>query len=203
VPDIEDNLEGRTFHMKTIMKNRAVLFLALGIFLGLLLSNLGHSLTQSPRVMAQNPAPDLAAMQADIAHLKEVVPSQSHSMTDVGYQFANLWFAGKDKNWPLAEFFLNESRQHIVWTIRIRPIRKDAAGNSVDLKSIFDVISNGPLKNLADSIQSKDEPKFEASYKQMLNGCFSCHVASGKPFLRPVVPQSPPQTIISFAPQPD
>jgi len=189
--------------MKTIMKDRAVLFLFLGIFLGILLSSLGHSLAPSAKVMAQNPAPDLAAMQADIAHLKEVVPSQSHSMTDVGYQFANLWFAGKDKNWPLADFFLNESRQHIVWTIRIRPIRKDAAGNSVDLKPIFDVINNGPLKNLADSIQAKDEPKFEASYKKMLNGCFSCHVASGKPFLRPVVPQSPPQTIISFAPQPD
>jgi len=34
---------------------------------------------------------DLAAMQADIAHLKELAPSQSHAMTDVGYQFANLW----------------------------------------------------------------------------------------------------------------
>ncbi len=189
--------------MQTIMKNRAVLFLALGIFLGILLSNMGHSLTPSAKVLAQNPAPDLAAMQADIAHLKEVVPSQSHSMTDVGYQFANLWFAGKEKNWPLAEFFLNESRQHIAWTIRIRPIRKDSAGNSVDLKSIFDVISNGPLKNLTEAIKNKDEAKFETSYKQMLNGCTSCHIASDKPFLHLVVPQSPPQTIVSFTPQPD
>jgi hypothetical protein len=191
--------------MTKIMRGRGFLLLSLGIFIGLLLSNLVHSWTRSPTVMAQeeakNPVPDLAAMQADIAHLKEVVPSQSHTMTDVGYQFANLWFAGKEKNWPLADFFLNESRQHIAWTIRIRPVRKDSAGNSVDLKSIFDVISNGPLKNLTESIKNKDEARFEATYKQMLNGCNSCHVASDKPYLHLIVPQSPPQTIVSFVPE--
>jgi hypothetical protein len=188
--------------MMKIAANRGVRMLALGILIGLVLSNLMRSLNQSTNVMAQeaakNPAPDLAAMQADIAHLKEVVPSQSHTMTDVGYQFANLWFAGKQQNWPLAEFFLNESRQHIVWTIRIRPIRKDPAGNSVDIKAIFDTISDGPLKNLTQSIQDKNEARFSDSYKQMLTACYSCHLASGKPFLRTVVPQSPPQTIISF-----
>jgi len=186
--------------MRKTLPYRELLVLALGILLGFLLSNRMHHLTQPATVMAQDAAPDLAAMQADIAHLKEVVPSQSHSMTDVGYQFANLWFAGKEKNWPLADFFLNESRQHIVWTIRIRPIRKDTAGNPVDLKSIFDVISNGPLKNLTQAIQDKDSDHFASAYKQMLNGCYSCHVVSGKPFLRPVVPQTPPQTIISFDP---
>jgi hypothetical protein len=78
---------------------------------------------------------DITAMQADISHLKEVVPSQSHTMTDVAYQFSSLWFAGKENNWPLAGFFLNEARQHIRWTIRIRPIRKDLQGYPVDLQS--------------------------------------------------------------------
>lgn len=191
--------------MTKIMKCRDVLMLALGILMGLLLANLARLQKQPATVMAQQeattPAPDLAAVQADIAHLKEVIPSQSHSMTDVGYQFANLWFAGTQKNWPLADFFLNEARQHIVWTIRIRPVRKDSAGNPVDLKNIFDTISNGPLKNLAQAIQSKDEAKFEATYKQMLNGCNSCHIAADKPFLHLIVPQAPPQTIVRFAPE--
>jgi hypothetical protein len=186
--------------MKWIVAHRGILLFALGIFAGFLLSTQAHYFNHPPTVLAQSPAPDLAAMQADIAHLKEVVPSQSHSMTDVGFQFANLWFAGKQKNWPLADFFLNESRQHIEWTIRIRPIRKDAAGNAVDLRSIFTVISDGPLKKLTQSIQNKDADQFTSAYKQMLNGCYSCHVASGKPFLRPVVPQTPPQSIIGFDP---
>ena len=189
--------------MMKIAANRGVRMLALGILIGFVLSNLMHFLNQSTNVMAQeaakNPAADLAAMQADIAHLKEVVPSQSHTMTDVGYQFANLWFAGKRQNWPLAEFFLNESRQHIAWTIRIRPVRKDPAGNPVDINAIFDTISNGPLKDLTRSVQNKNEAQFSDSYKQMLTACYSCHLASGKPFLHTVIPQSPPQTIISFS----
>jgi hypothetical protein len=189
--------------MKKIVTYRELLVLFLGVLVGIVLANGMHFFAHSGTVMAQTPAPDLAAMQADIAHLKEVVPSQSHSMTDVGFQFANLWFAGKEKNWPLADFYLNESRQHIVWTIRIRPVRKDAAGNSVDLKAIFDVISDGPLKKLTTAIQNKDEDQFSSSYKQMLNGCYGCHVASGKPFLRPVVPQTPPQTLISAVPAAD
>lgn len=148
----------------------------------------------------QASAPDLAAMQADIAHLKEVIPSQSHTMTDVGFQFANLWFAGQKKNWPLADFYLNEARQHIRWTIRIRPVRKDPAGNSVDLNPIFDSINDGILNKLKQSIDNKDVAQFEAAYKQTLAGCYSCHQASGKPYLHPVVPTEPPQTIIKFEP---
>jgi hypothetical protein len=199
---VGQNFEGGALQMMKIAASRGVWMLALGILIGLVLSNRTHFLNQSTSVMAQeaakNPAADLAAMQADIAHLKEVVPSQSHTMTDVGFQFANLWFAGKQQNWPLAEFFLNESRQHIAWTIRIRPIRKDPAGNPVDIKAIFDTISDGPLKDLTQSIQNKSEVQFSDSYKQMLTACYSCHLASGKPFLRPVIPKSPPQSIISF-----
>jgi hypothetical protein len=152
--------------MTKIKANRGVLLLALGVLIGIGVSSAVHSLRSSATVLAQAPAPDLAAMQADIAHLKEVVPSQSHAMTDVGYQFANLWFAGKQKNWPLADFFLNESRQHITWTIRMRPVRKDTEGNPVDLKAIFDTISNGPLKALTQSIQDKNDAEFADSYKK-------------------------------------
>jgi len=177
---------------------------AVGVLVGVFAPSLPPILLPAVSAMAQaetpKSAPDLEAMQADITHLKEVVPSQSHTMTDVGYQFANLWFAGKQKNWPLAEFFLNESRQHIAWTIRIRPVRRDASGGAVDIKGIFEGISNGPLKELTQAIQSKNEMQFQTTYKQMLDACYACHQASGKPFLRPIIPQSPPQTIIDFEP---
>src|SRR5258706_15535205 len=116
---------------------------------------------------------DLAAMQADIAHLKEVVPSQSHSMTDVAYQFSCLWFAGKENNWPLAAFFLNEARQHIRWTIRIRPIRKDLQGNDVDLKGIYDSIDNSIIARLQQTIEKKDGAQFATAYKETLVQCYS------------------------------
>jgi hypothetical protein len=149
---------------------------------------------------AKTPVPDISEMQADIAHLKEVVPSQSHAMTDVAYQFSCLWFAGKESNWPLASFFLNEARQHIRWTIRIRPIRKDLQGYPVDLKGIYDSIDDSVMGKLQQAIDKKDGAQFVAAYKDTLVQCYSCHKASGKPYLRPMVPTVPPQTIINFDP---
>src|SRR5438477_13058917 len=62
---------------------------------------------------------DMAALRAAIEQLKGKVPDQSHAMKDVGYHFANLWFAGQKKNWPLAKFYLDETRSHLKWAVRI------------------------------------------------------------------------------------
>ena len=140
-----------------------------------------------------------AASDADVERLKTLVPSQSHSMADVGYHWANLWFAAEQNNWPLAEFYFNESRQHIQWTIRIRPIRKDLDGRDVDLKAIFDAVDTSTLAAVKAAIAEKDRVKFVGAYKVALDGCYSCHKASGKPFLRPIVPHVPGQAI-DFAP---
>jgi hypothetical protein len=142
------------------------------------------------------------ASDADVERLKTLVPSQSHSMADVGYHWTNLWFAADQKNWPLAEFYFNESRQHIQWTIRIRPIRKDPDGRDVDLKAIFDAVDTSTLAAVKAAIAEKDSVKFVSAYKEALEGCYSCHKASGKPFLRPIVPRAPGQAILDFAPGP-
>src|SRR3982074_793523 len=184
---------------------RMLAFFVFGIFIGAAVFSQWKQL-RLPAVAAMEQgatntgAADIVAMQADIAHLKEVVPSQSHTMTDVAYQFSSLWFAGKENNWPLAAFFLNEARQHIRWTIRIRPIRKDLEGNSVDLKGIYDSVDDSVMVRLQQAIDKKDSSQFVATYKETLVQCYSCHKASGKPFLRPKIPTASPQTIINFDP---
>ena len=52
---------------------------------------------------------EVAALRTEVERLKAIVPDQSHAMADVGYHFANLWFAGNKKNWPLAKFYLDET----------------------------------------------------------------------------------------------
>lgn len=142
---------------------------------------------------------DMASMRAEILRLRELVPSQSHAMADVGYHWANLWFAGQQKNWPLATFYYDETHSHILWTIRIRPIRKDDAGQPVDLKGIFDGIDSSSFAAVKDAIAQKDVTKFTAAYKVALESCYACHKASSKPYLRPAIPQAPPQSIINFS----
>jgi cytochrome c553 len=143
------------------------------------------------------PASDVAA---DIARLKDLVPSQSHTMSDVGYHWAGLWFAAKAKNWPLAEFFYGEARQHIRWTVAIRPVRKGPDKADVNLKGIVDALEPTVFATVQLAIQDKNTAEFETAYKDALTGCYSCHKASGKPYLRPQVPTTPPLSIINFDP---
>jgi len=143
-------------------------------------------------------ADDLDALRADVARLKTNAPSQSHTMSDVGYHWTNLWFAAEKKNWPLAMFYFDEARQHILWTIRLRPVRKGPDGKDVNLLPIFESIDTSALKAVADSIQEQNSAAFSAAYRMTLEACYSCHKASGKPYLRPMVPTAPAQSIINF-----
>lgn len=146
------------------------------------------------------PREEIAALQQEVARLKSIATDQSHAMADAGYHFANLWFAGRKKNWPLAKFYLDETRSHLNWAVRVIPKRKDPAGNEVDLKAILQALDNSILTDLGKAVQGKDSEKFTASYKQMLEGCYACHKASGKPYLRPQIPETPPQPILNFDP---
>jgi hypothetical protein len=143
---------------------------------------------------------DLDTLRAEVARLKANAPSQSHTMSDVGYHWTNLWFVGEKKNWPLATFYFEETRQHILWTIRLRPVRKGADGKDVNLVPIFEAIDTSAFKAMAEAIQQQDAQKFAAAYRLTLEACYGCHKAAGKPYLRPMIPTAPAQTIINFDP---
>jgi hypothetical protein len=141
-----------------------------------------------------------STLETDVAHLKDITPAQSHTMIDVGYHMSNLWFAAQQKNWDLAAFEVDETRNRIRWTIRISPTRKKPDGEIVDIKGIFDGIDQSVVTPLKDAVAKQDMTAFVSSYRTMLEACYSCHKASGKPYLRPMIPTTPPQTIINYDP---
>src|SRR5678816_724889 len=105
------------------------LLVAAGLFVVLpLFLQRGQAQAQAAATPTTN-AVDVAALQAELALVKGQLPDQAHGMADVGYHFANLWFAGKQKNWPLAKFYLDETRSHLNWAVRLKPVRKVAAGD--------------------------------------------------------------------------
>lgn len=181
----------------------AVTFLV-GMTVGaLFLSPPLFSVPLSSSAMAQqtaDPKPDLASLQAEIERLKQVVPDQAHAMQDVDYHFTNLWFAANQSNWPLAQFYFNETRSHLRWAVRIIPVRKDNSGQEVKLQDILQSIENGPLMQLEDSIKVKDREKFVAAYEFTLTSCYACHKASDKPYLRPRIPDHPSSAMMNFDP---
>jgi hypothetical protein len=141
---------------------------------------------------------DLVALNNDVAHLKDIVPSNSHLMQDVGFHYNNLWFAGQKKNWPLATFYYDETRSHIRWLLRKSPTVKTKEGEVVNLQGIFDGIDTSSLAMLKKSIEDKNLEEFTSAYKLMLESCYACHKSVGRPYLRPMIPTVPPQSVINY-----
>ena len=147
---------------------------------------------------AQSPARD--DLESRIKALEALLPSQSHMMADVGEHFTNLWFAGRAENWPLADFYLAETKSHLHWAARRIPIRKDNAGRDIDLTKILEAFENSQLTELKQAVDRKDRSGFEAVYKVSLTVCYSCHKAADKPYLRPQIPAEPASRIMNFDP---
>lgn len=156
-------------------------------------------LTRSlPRPGAQTSA--AGDLGAEIAQLKSVQPTQSTAMIEVGYHWANLWFAAEKKNWPLARYLFDEARQGVRWTILIRPVRDLPGGGTVNIKGLFAAIDPSAFAAVQIAIEDEDHAQFVTTYKQALEACYSCHVAIGRSSLRPIVPTVPPSTLIDFNP---
>ncbi len=147
---------------------------------------------------AANTEPQQQDLLARIAALETLIPDQAHIMADVGDHFTNLWFAAGAENWPLAEFYLNETKSHLRWAVRAKPIRKDNQGRDINLGNILEAFENSQLTQLKQAIDGKDRGAFERVYKDSLTVCYSCHKASEKPYLRPQIPTEPETRIINF-----
>jgi hypothetical protein len=180
----------------TIQKLRLLAVLLLGIGLGAA----GYAILLPAAQPAAAQVADTPDWTAEIEAIKGKLPDQAHAMQDVGYHFSNLWFAGKQKHWELANFYWAETRSHLHWAVRIIPVRKDNAGAEIKLVDILEGMENGPLKQLGEAIAARDDAAFEKAYRFSTEACYGCHKASDKPFIRLQIPAQPETPIINFDP---
>lgn len=153
-----------------------------------------------PLQAAEPEAPaTLESLQAEVERLRGIMPGQAFAMTQVAYNFNNLWFAVQAENWPLAQFYLNETRVRLRWAIRITPVRRIANGE-IDLAPIATALETSQLAAVEQSIAARDNAGFVAGYTAMMHGCQGCHEASEKPFLQLHIPTVPAEAMIRFTP---
>ena len=183
---------------RTVSAPAVIISLVLGAVIGGMAVEYWLTRTAA-RPEAQAPAAS-ATLAADVEHLKSVLPTQSHTMTDVGYHWANLWFAVQKKNWPLANYFFHEARQSMRWTVVIRPVRQKAGGGTVDVKGIFNAMDISAFAAVQLAVEDQNEAEFTGAYKSALEACQSCHAAAELPYIRPTIPTAPPTTVIDFNP---
>src|SRR6266446_7421841 len=159
--------------LKSNFKVGASALIGTGAVLGLLLS----AVTQWPpgvvetRAGAEEKPPRVLEVTNSPSvpnPISGMLPDQSHAMADVGYHFANLWFAADKENWPLAKYYLEETRSHLNWAVRLHPVRTTKAGSQVDLKGILQAIDNSFLSEIDSAITNKDASKLKIAYQQTL-----------------------------------
>src|SRR5262252_8709657 len=147
--------------------------------------------------------PTMESLPEEVAKLKALLPSNSHIMMDVQWHWNNLWFAAQAKNWPLAQYYFNETRGHIQWLVKkAGPVMKSAGPEKeeVNIQGIFDGIDTSSLADVKTAIAMKDPDKFAASYKIMLESCYACHKSVGRPYIRPMIPTQQVQSIVNMNP---
>jgi hypothetical protein len=152
------------------------------------------------QVAAKKPKDDVGELGKEIKKLEGLAPDQAAIMTHVAYHWTNLWFAVDKENWPLADFYLSETRANLKWAVRAKPVRTTKAG-VVDLGNIAQALDNTEFTQLKEAIGKKDKDRCVKLYDQAMNICYSCHKASEKPYLVPHRPRSPEVQVINFDPK--
>jgi hypothetical protein len=145
--------------------------------------------TQTP-----SPAPDAkpAAHEAP----KTYVPGLEQFMGVIQNQHAKLWYAGKARNWELAEYQLGEIKEVMSDVQDLVPTFKN-----LPLADMLDAVITGEIAALEKAIEAKDAKQFAAGYGKLTAACNACHQATGNGFVvirRPVGPAFPNQ---DFAPR--
>lgn len=158
-----------------------------------------HSTLASQQAAEANA--EITKLRAELKKTNDLVPDQAAIMSHVGYHFSNLWFAVDQENWPLADFYLGETRANIKWAIRSKPTRKGTDGKDFDLGAIAQALDNTQFTALKKSIDTKQKREFETIYNDTLSMCYACHKTSGKPYLRPQIPSAPDVHIINLDPK--
>jgi hypothetical protein len=141
----------------------------------------------------------IESLQDEVDYLRSAMPGQAFAMTQVAYNFSNLWFAVEAENWPLAQFYLNETRVRLRWAMRITPVRK-VAGADMEITPIATALENAQLAALTEALAAKDHQAFRSGYQATLDACQGCHTAVEKPFLKLHIPTEPAEPLIDFAP---
>lgn len=122
-------------------------------------------------------------------------PGLGEFMTLTQLRHAKMWFAGKQRNWDLAAYEIDEIKEGLEDAARLHPTL-----DKIPIAEMIKAIIDPRIEQLAKSVEAKDSSQFSAAFDELTNGCNTCHAAANKPFIRIQRPAAPPVTNQDFAP---
>jgi hypothetical protein len=123
------------------------------------------------------------------------VPGLGEIMSLQQMRHAKLWLAGSQKNWPLADYELDELREGFDDVQKLH-----ATHDGIPVGAMAKSLTTPPVEALAKAIDAKDAAVFTKSFDQLTEACNSCHRAAKHGFIVIVRPATSPFPNQKFAP---
>jgi hypothetical protein len=135
-------------------------------------------------------------MQATIDSLKKQLaesykPGFGEFMSGIQTHHAKLWFAGKDQNWPLADFEVQEIQE------ALDDVQKFCSDRP-EVKAIGMIYPS--MDSVNNAIRQKDIQLFRNSFILLTNTCNNCHQSTEHGFNIVTIPASLPVANQDFKP---
>ena len=127
------------------------------------------------------------ATPAEAAQPEPYVPGLGEIMTLQQMRHAKLWFAGAARNWPLADYELDELKEGFEDAAKLHPVHE-----GVPVGDMIAKLTTGPLQGISAAISKKDTAAFAQAFDRLTAACNSCHQAANHGFIRIGRPTSPP-----------
>ncbi len=125
-----------------------------------------------------------------LGQLAEIQPGLGTVMQEYGKRFAMVKLAADAADWGMAGYQLDEA-------IEIQEVGETTRPGNADMLSSFE---HSYLDPLAEAIEAKDKVAFDSAYSEAIEGCNSCHVATGHPYVRFQMPLTSPEPFLKLAP---
>ncbi|MFI5340997.1 MAG: hypothetical protein ACHQ7N_14315 [Candidatus Methylomirabilales bacterium] len=113
--------------------------------------------------------------------LAEIQPGLGTVMIEYGTRYTTAYYAAKGGNWDLAAYQIKEALEIQEVGETTRPGRAQA------LKAF----EKNYLEPLNETIKAKDFKKFDKAFKDGIQGCNTCHIGQGFPYIKYQLPKAP------------
>ena len=107
-----------------------------------------------------------------------------------------LWLAGAAKNWPLADYELDELKEGFDDVIKFFPVKDDMKIADMAGSTVMPV-----LPDVKSAIDARDGGKFAAAFDKLTAACNACHQAANHAFIVIQRPTTSPYTNQSYTPK--
>lgn len=144
---------------------------------------------------AQAPAPKETPTEAKETP-RTYVPGLEQFMNVTLIEHNKLWFAARERNWPLAAYELGEIKEIMGDIQEFVPTFK-----SLPLAEMLDAVITKEIVALEKAIEAKDLRAFTAGYDKLTAACNACHQGTDNGFIVIKRPTQPAFTNQDYRPR--